>query len=97
MVHQHICARSIDQHICAILIFLADFQGQLDSHHSFLFLFGCAGGEDGLYIKRCFPFKLDLNLPDQSQFHKTPTAGPPHLQPARHTYSLPATPTVYPP
>ena len=51
MVYQHTCARSIDQHICAILISLADFQGQLDSHHSFLFLFGCAGGEDGFVEK----------------------------------------------
>ena len=50
-----------------------------------------------LYIKRCFPLKLDLNLPDQSQFHKTPTACPPHLQPARHTYRFPATPTASPP
>ena len=49
------------------------------------------------YIKRCFPFKFDLNLPDQSQFHKTPTACPLLLQSARHTYSLPATPTVFPP
>ena len=30
-----------------------------------------------LYIWHCFPFKL--NLPDQSQHHKTPTACPPHL------------------
>ena len=51
MVHQHICVRFIDQHICAILIFLTDFQGQLDSHCSFLFLFGCAGGEDGFVYK----------------------------------------------
>ena len=56
-----------------------------------------------LYIKRCFPLKLDLNLPGQSQFHKAPTACPPHyslpapLQPAHHTYSLPATPTACPP
>ena len=50
-----------------------------------------------LYIKRCFSFKLNLNLPDHSQFHKTPIACPPHLQPARHTYSLPATPTGCPP
>ena len=51
MVHQHICARSIDQHICAIPIFLTDFQGQLDSHCSFLFLFSCVGGEDGFVYK----------------------------------------------
>ena len=51
MVHQHTCARAIDQHIYAILISLADFQVQLDSHHSFLFLFGCAGGEDGFVYK----------------------------------------------
>ena len=50
-----------------------------------------------LYIKRCFPLKLDLNLPDHSQFHKTPTACPPHLQPARPTNSLPAISTACPP
>ena len=81
MVHQHICARSIDQHICAILIFLADFQGQLDSHRPFLFFSVVQAERMVLNIKRYFPFKFDLNLPDQSQFHKTPTAGPPHLQP----------------
>ena len=49
-----------------------------------------------LYIKRCFPLKLDLNLPDQSQFHKTPTACPPYLQ-VCYTYSLPTAPTACPP
>ena len=49
-----------------------------------------------LYIKRCLPLKLDLNLPDQSQFYKIPTACPPHLQPTRYTDSLPTTPTACP-
>ena len=50
-----------------------------------------------LYIKRCLSLKLDLNLPDQSQFYKIPTACPPHLQPTRYTDSLPTTPTACPP
>ena len=97
MVHQHICARFIDQHICAILIFLTDFQGQLDSTVLFSLFSVVQVERMVLYIKRCFPLKLDLNLPDQSQFHKTPTACPRHLQPALPTYSLPATPTACPP
>ena len=50
-VHQYICARSIYQHICAILAFLAGFHGQLDPHPSFLLSFGFAGGEDGFVYK----------------------------------------------
>ena len=104
MVHQHICARFIDQHICAILVFLADFQDQLDSHLSFHFLFRCAGVEGG------FVYKALLFLQTKSQpprplpvsqntdcLPTTPTACPPHLQVARYTYCLPTTPAARPP
>ena len=108
MVHQHIYATSIDQHICAILIFSTDFQGQPDSHCSFLLLFSCVGGEDGFVYKALLSPQACLTLTSQisPNFTKylqparptyslpaTPTACPPHLQPARYTYSSPATPS----
>ena len=58
MVHQPICARFIDQHICAILIFLTDFQGHLDSTVLFSFFSVVQVERMVLYIKRWFHFIL---------------------------------------
>ena len=82
MVHEHICARSID-HASALRhhdsCFLSQISRSTGFSPSFPLVFSVVQAERVvLYIRRCFPFKL--NLPDQSQFHKTPTACPLHLQ-----------------
>ena len=79
-MHQHICARCIDRasaylrHSC----FLSRFSGSTGSPPFSPFVFSVVQEERVvLYIRRCFPFKLNSGL---SQFHKTPTAWPPNLQ-----------------
>ena len=81
--HQHICARFIDRasayprHAC----FLSRFPGSTGFPPFFSLIFMVVQVERmALYIlvRHCVPF--ELNLQDQSQFHKTPTTCPPPLQ-----------------
>ena len=69
-------AQIAHQHICAILVFLADFQGRLDPTSPPSCLYGRAGGEGRSVYK-----ELQVNLEDQSQFHKD-------LQPAHHPFKF---------